>query len=171
MVKPSVIWPVEHDEALIRLVGERFSFAQVAEKMSRDFAKAFTRNMCCGRAHRLGVTSTVPRKPSKPRPPRIRKGDVTAVGIIGRTERRKPAAQTFAADPSTGLRIADVVPHHLSLLDLEPGQCRWPYGDSNYTFCGCEQFDGTSYCGAHLLLSTGQGTRGEQGAHHLLTIG
>jgi hypothetical protein len=42
-------------------------------------------------------------------------------------------------------------PLHLSLLDLEEGQCRFPFGDGpNYTFCGCPVHEeGKPYCAEH----------------------
>ena len=48
--------------------------------------------------------------------------------------------------------IVDVQPaaKHVDLLELEPGQCRWPYGDGPFTFCGCPTAsDDGSYCRAH----------------------
>nr|WP_276519556.1 GcrA family cell cycle regulator [Bradyrhizobium elkanii] len=55
------------------------------------------------------------------------------------------------------LRCAAVVPRHLSLLDLKPGDCRYPYGgDSDgetMTFCGHPCRSGSSYCTPHFHLS------------------
>jgi len=39
------------------------------------------------------------------------------------------------------------------LLDLEDGDCRWPYGDGPFVFCGCKRAPGASYCQDHLILS------------------
>lgn len=38
---------------------------------------------------------------------------------------------------------------NLSLLDLEPGQCRWANGDRPYLFCGHPVEEGHSYCPHH----------------------
>ena len=43
--------------------------------------------------------------------------------------------------------------HRVTLLELRPGQCRWPEGDrAPYSFCGAPQVSG-SYCGEHHKLS------------------
>lgn len=167
MVKPSVVWPVEHDEALRRLIGEKLSFSQIAEKLSGAFyPKDFTRNMCCGRAHRLGIQQKPESAKAKTeRAARIsegrKNGSQKKLAPMLR-ENPKPHPRQFVCDPATGLRVADVVPLHVALIDLQPGQCRWPYGDGPYTFCGCEQFAGSSYCEPHASLSQGLGTRTEQ---------
>ena len=39
---------------------------------------------------------------------------------------------------------------------LEPGDCRWPFGDprqEGFHFCGAEQAPGRPYCIAHWSLS------------------
>lgn len=40
-------------------------------------------------------------------------------------------------------------PLHVKLLDLEPGMCRYPFGESDFTFCGHKQTAGSSYCFEH----------------------
>lgn len=39
------------------------------------------------------------------------------------------------------------------LLDLEPHDCRWPYGRSKFTFCAEAVVAGHSYCPKHLAQS------------------
>jgi GcrA cell cycle regulator len=51
------------------------------------------------------------------------------------------------------LRCAEVVPRHLSLADLAPDDCRFPYGEDAITFCGHRQTKGSSYCLPHFHLS------------------
>lgn len=51
------------------------------------------------------------------------------------------------------LRCIEVEPLHKHLLELGPNDCRYPYGDSPYTFCGHPQMEGHSYCGPHFSLS------------------
>ena len=38
---------------------------------------------------------------------------------------------------------------HLTLIELQHGDCKWPEGDSNYTFCGAPQEFGSPYCAWH----------------------
>ena len=56
-------------------------------------------------------------------------------------------------------------PLHLSLLDLERGQCRWPFGDGPITFCGHVVRSKSSYCPHHALMNVGAGTASERAAH------
>lgn len=44
-------------------------------------------------------------------------------------------------------------PLHLSLLDLKQGQCRFPFGDRPFTFCGCAALEDKTYCEAHYALT------------------
>lgn len=37
-----------------------------------------------------------------------------------------------------------------SLVDLEPHDCRFPFGDGPFTFCGRRKVDGVSYCEDHV---------------------
>ena len=55
------------------------------------------------------------------------------------------------------LRCAEVEPRHLSLIELERGDCRYPYGGDEegeaITFCGHPRQPGSSYCTPHFQLS------------------
>lgn len=52
-----------------------------------------------------------------------------------------------------------------SLLELEPGQCRWPVNDgAPFLFCAAPSLRGSSYCACHASLSVGEGTRSERNA-------
>jgi len=55
------------------------------------------------------------------------------------------------------LRCADVALRHLSLLEPECGDCRYPYGGDaegeTMTFCGHPCQPGSSYCTPHFELS------------------
>lgn len=66
------------------------------------------------------------------------------------------------------LRCVGVQPRLISLLDLEPGDCRYPYGGDKegeeITFCGHPRRQGSSYCAPHFRLSWGPGTVSERAA-------
>ena len=55
----------------------------------------------------------------------------------------------FDREETAKLRCVEIDPRHLSLMDLEPGDCRYPYGGDEegeaITFCGQPQRRGTSY--------------------------
>jgi GcrA cell cycle regulator len=56
----------------------------------------------------------------------------------------------------------EIVPLNLSLLDLEPGNCRWPFGNGPFLFCGHPSMEGSKYCTPHFYLSIGPGTTSER---------
>jgi GcrA cell cycle regulator len=55
------------------------------------------------------------------------------------------------------LRCVAIEPRHLSVIELECGDCRYPYGGDEegeaITFCGHPRRAGSSYCTAHFHLS------------------
>ena len=55
------------------------------------------------------------------------------------------------------LRCVEIEPRHLSLIELERGDCRYPYGGDEegeaITFCGHPRRPGSSYCAPHFHLS------------------
>ncbi len=55
--------------------------------------------------------------------------------------------------PMARVREADVVPLLLPLIDLRRDQCRYPYGDSDFRFCGLTTMASSlSYCPEHHAL-------------------
>ena len=152
-------WSPEWDDFLREcLVDNDMSCRQAAAAFGRKFGVDMTRNATVGRAHRLGIKSTLKTRfePHKaPRTPRA----------VKNTPPYPPKPKlVFACEPSSGLRVADVIPRNVPLLELQPGECHWPYGNSNYTFCGHPTFGGCSYCEQHLALSRGGGTESERRA-------
>jgi GcrA cell cycle regulator len=66
------------------------------------------------------------------------------------------------------LRCVEIDPRHLSLVDIEPGDCRYLYGGDEegeaITFCGHPRRQGTSYCAAHFYLTRGSDAAPERTA-------
>lgn len=141
-------WQPEHDDALKLCFLDKMSCSEAAAEISAKFRVDVSRNAVIGRAHRLGITPHIAPKGGRGRVkalPRAKK-PIARVKLV-------PKRQAFKCEPHTGLRFAEVVPLHLALLDLAPEQCRWPYGDGPFTFCGCDAFTGGSYCEPHDGLS------------------
>jgi GcrA cell cycle regulator len=67
----------------------------------------------------------------------------------------------FECEEPVKLRCVDTDPRHLSLLELEPGDCRYPYGGDEegeaITFCGQPCAADSSYCAPHFHLTRGPG--------------
>ena len=66
-------------------------------------------------------------------------------------------APAFERVERVRLRCVAVVPRHLSLIELERSDCRFPYGgdleDETITFCGHPRRKGSSYCTPHFHLT------------------
>ena len=170
-----MMWAPEHTQVLRSLAG-RMSYSEIATELNRQFGTAYTRNACIGRAHRLGIQNEFER--AKSAAPETEK-PWEAAGKAKRTwyrhkqiaEGRMPAPMPRRRAPLSTIsletfRCAEVDPLHVDLVDLNHDQCRWPYGDGPYTFCGHPTLFG-SYCGPHFALSVGSGTVSERAAHRV----
>jgi hypothetical protein len=135
-------WQPEHDAMLMQRREHGFSSAQIGVILNLEFHTDYTRNAVIGRCHRLGLTKKPP-GPQEPKGPRMR---------VRATPFREPMPLPAG---NQSLRCAPVAPLNLSLLELEDAitQCRWPYRDLNFIFCGLPVLDGCSYCGLHARLS------------------
>jgi GcrA cell cycle regulator len=64
------------------------------------------------------------------------------------------------------LRCVGIRPRLLAFADLEPGDCRYPYGGERegetYAFCGHPRMPNSSYCRPHHALTHGPGTASER---------
>lgn len=159
----SMSWAREHCDALRDYYARGLSFAEIAEAINAKFKTAYSRNAAIGRARRMGLA--VPDRP-KPTP------KVTAPQLHKIRERHATSSGRLMPllEPveTAKLRCVETDPRHLSLVDLEPGDCRYPYGGDEegeaITFCGHPQRRGSSYCTAHFRLSRGPGTAAERAA-------
>jgi GcrA cell cycle regulator len=168
-------WPSAHSEALREFFAKGMSYSAIADAINAKFGTSYTRNAALGRANRMrleGPTQFEEQGASSP--------ETGAPGIriypYRMHERRVSEfwriPPVFKATEVEKLRTADVVPRHLSLLQLECGDCRYPYGGDErgeaITFCGLPQRADSSYCAAHFDLSVGPGTASERAADRIL---
>lgn len=155
------IWENEErstDLALMLAAGK--SFRQIGADLSARYGDNISRNACIGRARRMGLETAKPKrdpdrapKPARPRKLRMVMNGSGPVWIENR----------FAPAPT--LRCIEIVPRHLTLMELGPNDCRYPYGgDSDnepITFCGHQRWLKTvkdidvlkPYCRAHCDLA------------------
>lgn len=122
---------------------EQVIAAALAGKSYEEIAREFniTRGTVAGIIHRAGVKVF---RPKKPKP--VREKVVRNFGTRMTTTLELPAVPF---EP----RVAPVEPLHVSLLDLEWHQCREPYGDGPFTFCGHTAIPGKPYCAHHAAIN------------------
>jgi GcrA cell cycle regulator len=175
----STDWPSEHSDALREYYARGMSFLQIAGAMNANFNTRYSRNAVLGRSKRLGLgSSNAPADSSEP-------GSVdqpnskpdARVPYLGKPHERHAApfillAPKFESVKPVKLRCAAIAPRHLALIDLESGDCRYPYGgdedDEAITFCGHPRRKNSNYCGAHFRLTRGRGTPAERAACKVL---
>ena len=159
----STSWAREHCDALREYHAGGLSFAEIAEAINAKFKTAYSRNAAIGRARRMGLAG-----PDRPKPP-----PKASAPWLNRIRERHAASSlqlmpVFEPAETVKLRCVEIDPRHLSLIDLEPGDCRYPYGGDAegeaITFCGHPRRRGSSYCTAHFHLSRGPGTAAERAA-------
>jgi GcrA cell cycle regulator len=150
-------WPPEHSEALRKHLVERLPFSKIVEAINLKFGTAYTRNAAIGRARRMGLGG--PDRPQpllQAEPPRLERMVKPRPTEPASAARRWPTPILKTQKPPK-LRCAGVEPRHLSLIELERGDCRYPYGGDEeseaITFCGHPRRPGSSYCTPHFQLS------------------
>lgn len=159
-------WLPEHSAALQDLRARGLSYSEIADTINATFNTAYTRDAALSRAQRMGLAglerlepslsgyldSPKPSLPQLPRIGRLREGRAELKPDL----LRWPRIFTETVEMPQ-LRCAAVEPRHLSLLDLKPGDCRYPYGGDidgeTMTFCGHPCRSGSSYCTSHFHLS------------------
>ena len=160
-------WAPEHSGALRELFGLHLSFARIAAAINRKFSTAYTRSAVLGRAKRMGLVANDRSGSSPCVQPRLdRPGEVHLVEPMSpRFPWRLPP---FSGTKPVELRCVGIDPLHLSLIELERRNCRYPYGGDEegeaITFCGHPRRPGSSYCTPHFHLSRGSGTPAERSA-------
>ena len=155
-------WSSEHSDALRDYFFKGLSYAEIGRQINARFGTAYTRNAVAGRAKRLGLAapermagpSIVPSLPGDPGPLPQRRGALPGLTL-------PPLSAQKPAKP-VKLRCVGVRPRLITLLELERGDCRYPYGGDKegegISFCGHPRQPGSSYCAPHLRLTRGPGT-------------
>ena len=157
-------WEEAHSAALRELVEKGLSFKEIARTLNERFGTAYTRNAAIGRARRLGLST--PERPdtggvfAAARKPDARKICEKRARALGKPAPKlnTPKLSTLERAATLRLRCVAITPRHLALIDLEPGDCRYPYGGDvegePITFCGHPRREGSSYCASHAHLTS-----------------
>jgi GcrA cell cycle regulator len=151
-------WSDDQCAELASLLASGMVYRLIAEALNEKFGTAHTKNAIVGKVQRLNLTP-----PDKPkRPPYVRKPKKSTANkghhlIVDRIVRANANSNAMRVIKTVEmaqykLRCVEIEPRHLTLLDLEPGDCRYPYGDDAVTYCGHPKQDGSSYCTPHHVL-------------------
>lgn len=155
-------WPSEHSDALCDYFLKGMSYAEIGREINARFGTAYTRAAIIGRARRLGLfgppqiasPSIVPLRPDETCGPSPRQQALPALNFPPKSA-MEPAAPVR-------LRCVGIRPRLVTLLELAPGECRYPYGGDRdgeeIAFCGHPQQPGSSYCSPHAGLTRRSGT-------------
>ncbi len=197
----STTWAPEHSQALREYLAKGMSYSEIADAINSRFGTAYTRCATIGRGRRLGLAAPDrpedgPKRPPKAKTPRLRAPKLTTprskaprlnaprldaprleapslqkVHELRSTELSPPPAALERSE-AVKLRCVGITPRLLSLVELEPGDCRYPYGGDKdgeaITFCGHPRLAGSSYCAPHFHLTRGTGTQSERAAGPVL---
>ena len=151
-------WPSEHSDALRGYFVTGMSYAGISRTINARFGTAYTRGAVIGRAKRMGLlapdrVASPPLAPALPdglrwsAPPQSAPADRSALP-------RPPSLRP--AEP-VRLRCVGIQPRLISLLELGPRDCRYPYGGDEegeaIAFCGHPRQRGSSYCAPHARLT------------------
>jgi GcrA cell cycle regulator len=134
------VWRDLWSAALKDKLSRGFSYSRIAAEINDQFNTNFSRNAACGKGYRMGLAA-----PPKMKVPRKKRK---------RDRERAPTIKPRPRIEEIQLRCAEIEPRHLTLDQLEPDDCRYPFGEGPFTFCGRLNADGSSYCEEHFLLST-----------------
>lgn len=158
-------WPEEHSDLLTEPVTEnKISFRNMVSAINEKFSTSYTRSAMIGRARRLGLCKAVTRRCPDEYKERTRKryDKHNKQRRIERTHRPKlrivmnggglrllHSVQSNQPD----LRAVDVEPLNLTFDQLQNGDCKWPYGDGPFLFCGHPAIEGRPYCRGHCAIA------------------
>jgi GcrA cell cycle regulator len=129
-------WTPELEAEVSKLWTDYSALSIAAQFQARGYN--FSRSSIIGKIHRLGLSSA-----GLERVVRRQKSDSEQREGLKRTYNRRPNPTEVQ------LRCVELVPRHVSLAEIERGECRYPYGDGPFTFCGHPAVEGASYCAPH----------------------
>lgn len=152
-----LIWASPRDTRLAELYkrADAPSYTVMRDAINREFGTTFSRCAIASKIDQMNLRgrdlptgrslSVYTPRPSKPRADKVKKESP-----------RHPSPPPAVVK----LHCVEIVPRHLTLLDLERGDCRFPYGgdaiNEPITFCGHPKMAGSPYCTPHFHLCRGQ---------------
>jgi GcrA cell cycle regulator len=174
-------WAPEHSEALREQVVRGRSYGEAVDAINAKFGTSYTRAAALGRGKRMGLVTParpdnssmlVPRAPQRRRKLKrsktLKPPEPGRAKIIERGGEAPPTALAAEHPEPVKLRCVGIRPRLVSLLELEEGECRYPYGGDKegeaISFCGHPCFRGSSYCASHFHLTRAPADESERPA-------
>lgn len=154
-------WTDERLEAIRKYHRQGMSLRKIAAQLSRDWKTAITPNMVISQAQRRMPDIATQQKPrteyagrqKKPIEEKLRHSAEEKrilqrvspkVVTIGKGEYHP--APVYKPKPPIG-------EGKISIMQLTSATCRWPYGESDFMFCGDPVKEGEVYCPCHCEIS------------------
>lgn len=156
------VWTEEADMRLRALFDTGDAFSAIAATLTKELGRQVSRNAAIGRAHRLGLSGrkfggAVLKEMNQARQVQKAKAkaNVRRIRVVRAQSSGLQMVDTVEAVDQPPLRVADVVPRMVPLVDLGFGECKYPFGDGPFLFCGCPAIPGQPYCEPHDKLTAG----------------
>jgi len=148
-------WEPKHSDALRDYLAKGLPYSEIARRINAAFNTDYTRNATIGRAKRMGLSGLAETGRSRlQRKPRLLPFRKMRKHRAAKPRLPRPILKRAAA---LKLRCIGIEPRHLSLIELEARDCRYPYGGDRdgeaITFCGHLRRKDSSYCAAHFHLT------------------
>jgi GcrA cell cycle regulator len=142
-------WTRERTELLKRYWADGESASRIAFLLGGfEHCDDGGRNAVIGKVHRLKLAGRETAVSS--RPPRPRETADRVAWNKGKRTERKPSE---LSSPGAATRPVGPVSLDIPITELRPGQCKWPYGDGPFLFCGHAARDGAVYCAFHKRIA------------------
>lgn len=133
---------------LANLVASGASARQIGATMRK------TRNAIIGRCKRTGIKLKC--KPSG-NPRKANRASILAKVKRAPVKTRSPLIELLPASKAPAIDpVIPVAPRMVALVDLKPGDCRWPVGspqEPDFGFCGHARDGSASYCAHHRSIA------------------
>ena len=144
-------WTQERVDLMAKLWKDGLSASDIASRLG-----GVTRCAVIGKVHRLGLSGRSPRTGRS--------------AAINQHQHNGWKTKPTAKFPSPTIKIAaepwvpaaePFVPleERKSLLNLQDKDCRWPFGDGPFSFCGRAKEPGLSYCRPHAQIAAAPPSR------------
>jgi GcrA cell cycle regulator len=137
-------WPQHVKDKLAELFNDPafYSFREITDKLNDACNTSYTRSAILAQSKRMKLTRNKPAHVHKPKL-RVVKANANSDA--------KRVILSVQATAIPALRCVEIEPRHLSMTELEPWDCRYPFGDdpATMTFCGHPKLKGSSYCLKH----------------------